>query len=103
MAYDKAVEAAKEIDRFTKKHPIWTIVIALCIVRILYPTAIKALGFKLGGVVKGYELPDVKSLSLVLAKLSGPYAASWQSTYGAILPAGSLFSCLQHLRAMTAF
>jgi hypothetical protein len=52
-ANDKAVEAAGKIEGFTRKHPLWTTVIALGILAVMCPPAIKLLGFGLKGVAKG--------------------------------------------------
>jgi hypothetical protein len=102
-AYDKAIEAAGRINGFTKEHPVWTVVIVLCILAVMYPAAIKALGFGLEGVVEGNNPLVVWASSFELTELPGSYAAGWQSTYGAAVPAGSLFSCLQRVGATMAF
>lgn len=52
-AYDRAVGAAEKIEGFTREHPVWTIVIVLCILAIMYPTSIKALGFGMKGPIEG--------------------------------------------------
>lgn len=54
-AYDKAVEGAQKIEGFTKKHPVWSTVIALGILAIMCPPAIKALGFGSKGVAEGED------------------------------------------------
>lgn len=58
-AYDRAVEAAEKIEGFARNHPVWTIVIVPCILAIMYPAVIHALGFGLKGVVEGKILLDV--------------------------------------------
>jgi len=67
-AYEKAVKAAGRINGFIKEHPVWTIVIVLCILAVMYPLAIKALGFGLKGVVQGKDQLDMWSSSLGLTR-----------------------------------
>ena len=54
--YDKAVEGAHEIGIFKENNPVWFTVIALGMLAIICPLAIKALGFPikaLGFAAKG--------------------------------------------------
>jgi len=71
---------------FVSEHPVFTAVIvtvvALGILYLLWPWALGVLGFGEMGPIEG------------------SWAAWFQTTYGPEVPAGSLFSALQHL-AMT--
>ncbi|EON65862.1 hypothetical protein W97_05104 [Coniosporium apollinis CBS 100218] len=82
-AYERACEAAMKIEGLAKEHPYYAAtiltVIALGVLIILAPAVIHALGFG------------------VLGPVEGSFAAAWQSTYGGMVEAGSLFSYLQKL------
>ncbi|KAF1929466.1 uncharacterized protein M421DRAFT_100559 [Didymella exigua CBS 183.55] len=78
-AYNKAWQAANEIEGFVIQHPIMCTVIALGVLVVIAPWAIEALGFAEPGPVEG------------------SFASWWQSTYGGLVPKGSLFSFFQRL------
>ncbi|KAK4073071.1 hypothetical protein Purlil1_13159 [Purpureocillium lilacinum] len=87
--YDRVVTAAREefddLCRLAKEHPretaatVLLTVVALGVLVELLPVVIELLGFA--------ELGPVE----------GSFAAWWQSTYGGLVPKGSLFSYLQKL------
>lgn len=52
-AYNRAVDAAEEIEGFARDHPVWTIVIVLGMLAIMCPKVIHLLGFGMKGVTKG--------------------------------------------------
>ncbi|KIM35797.1 hypothetical protein M413DRAFT_79042 [Hebeloma cylindrosporum] len=78
-AYDTASRLIEAMWQFAKDHPLFVALVALGILVILAPWAVRALGFG--------ELGPVK----------GSFAAWWQSTYAGYVLAGSLFSFLQRL------
>ncbi|KAJ8117319.1 hypothetical protein OPT61_g1440 [Boeremia exigua] len=81
-AHKKAAEGTQMIEGLIKAHPaLFTTIVALGVVAIMYPALIKALGFRLIGVA-----PE-------------SFAAAWQASYGATVPAESLFSYFQYLGA----
>ncbi|KAF1852104.1 uncharacterized protein K460DRAFT_274148 [Cucurbitaria berberidis CBS 394.84] len=78
-AYHKAWDVARSIEGFVIEHPIMCTMIALGVLAILSPWVLEALGFAEAGPV------------------ADTFAAWWQSTYGGLVPKGSLFSFLQRL------
>lgn len=86
-AYDKGCEAAKEIKGFAADHPMATAVfctvIALGVLEVLAPYVVEWLAIWVGFGESG--------------PIEGTGAAWWQSTYGGLVPKGSLFSYLQRL------
>ncbi|KAI8934627.1 hypothetical protein NX059_008320 [Plenodomus lindquistii] len=78
-AYGKAWEVAKDIPGFIISHPVMCSIIALGVLVLLAPWVLEALGFA--------ELGPVQ----------GSFAAVWESTYGGLIPKGSLFSFFQRL------
>ncbi|KAH7398867.1 hypothetical protein DE146DRAFT_510127 [Phaeosphaeria sp. MPI-PUGE-AT-0046c] len=78
-AYHMAWDVAKGIEGFVVEHPMFCTIIALGVLVIIAPWVIEALGFA--------ELGPVE----------GTFASWWQSTYGGLIPKGSLFSFFQRL------
>ncbi|KAJ4989317.1 hypothetical protein SVAN01_05222 [Stagonosporopsis vannaccii] len=80
-AYRKAWSVANDIEGFVIKHPVMCEIIAFGVLAIVAPWVIEALGFAELGPVEGI----------------GSFASWWQSTYGGLVPKGSLFSFFQRL------
>ncbi|KAL6703294.1 hypothetical protein ACN47E_010001 [Coniothyrium glycines] len=78
-AFHKAWEVARSIKDFVIEHRIMSTIIALGVLCIVAPWVIEALGFA--------ELGPVE----------GTFASAWQSTYGGLVPKGSMFSFFQRL------
>ncbi|KAF9698082.1 hypothetical protein EKO04_003800 [Ascochyta lentis] len=78
-AYHKAWDIANDIEGFVIQHPVMCTIIALGVLVVIAPWVIEALGFA--------ELGPVE----------GSFASWWQSTYGGLVPKGSLFSFFQRL------
>lgn len=56
-AYDRACEAAMQIEGFVKEHPVFCTVIALGVLVTIAPWAIEALGFGELGPIEGMSCP----------------------------------------------
>ncbi|KAF1938908.1 hypothetical protein EJ02DRAFT_505155 [Clathrospora elynae] len=78
-AYHKAWEAAKSTKGFVIEHPVMCTVIALGVLCLVAPFVLPTLGFA------------------ELGPVGGTFASWWQSTYGELVPQGSLFSFFQRL------
>lgn len=92
-AFEKAVAEAAD---FAHDHPYFCALIAVGILVILMPWALEALGFAELGPVEG-EIDTSQIAKQILIKLSGSFAAWWQSTYGGYVTRRSLFSFFQRL------
>lgn len=89
-------KASAEAKCFVCEHPVLCTVIALGILVLLMPWALEALGFAELGPVEG-EMDVSTRHKLQTEGSLGSFAAWWQATYGAGVPAGSLFSFFQRL------
>ncbi|KAH6618496.1 hypothetical protein C7974DRAFT_31173 [Boeremia exigua] len=78
-AYQQAWNVANEIEGFVIQHPVMCTIIALGVLTVIAPWVIEALGFA------------------ELGPLEGSFASWWQSSYGGLVPKGSLFSFFQRL------
>ncbi|CAO2650958.1 Nn.00g092550.m01.CDS01 [Neocucurbitaria sp. VM-36] len=78
-AYHKAWEVARSTEGFVIEHPIMCTIIALGVLVVIAPWVLEALGFA------------------ELGPIEGTFASWWQSTYGGLVPKGSLFSFFQRL------
>lgn len=95
--YRRALEGAHAIEGFAKDNPVFCHVVALGVLYIMAPMVIHLLGFTAKGPAFGKILPNWLSKARADRDTKGSWAAAWQSTYGGIVPAKSLFAYLQHL------
>ena len=102
-AYNKAWIAANEIEGFVIQHPVMCTIIALGVLVVIAPWVIEVLGFAELGPVDGAYTERSKCWIVGLTSRNtdyvgiGSFAAWWQSTYGGLVPKGSLFSFFQRL------
>jgi hypothetical protein len=64
---------------------------------IIAPWVIEALGFAELGPLEGMSRLQCCLVSAKLTYAAGSFASWWQSTYGGLVPKGSLFSFFQRL------
>jgi hypothetical protein len=97
-AYEKAAQVVAAMWGFAKDHPVFCAIVALGILAILAPWAIRALGFAAKGPLKGISVVVNVQEDIFMRCLSvGTFAAWWQSTYGGYVSAGSWFAFFQRL------
>lgn len=102
-AYNKAWNAANEIEGFVIQHPVMCTIIALGVLVVIAPWVIEVLGFAELGPMEGAYTERSTCWIIGLTPRNtdnvgiGSFAAWWQSTYGGLVPKGSLFSFFQRL------
>jgi hypothetical protein len=96
-AYNKALEGAQTIQELAKDHPLFFLIVTLGILVIMAPGVIKLLGFTSKGPALCRSTCTAPTVFLTKHVGTGSFAATWQSTYGATVPAKSLFSYLQYM------
>jgi hypothetical protein len=102
-AYNKAWVAANEIEGFVIQHPVMCTIIALGVLVVIAPWVIEVLGFaELGPVEGAYTERSMRWIVGLTPRDTDnvgidSFAAWWQSTYGGLVPKGSLFSFFQRL------
>ncbi|KAF1996205.1 hypothetical protein P154DRAFT_525775 [Amniculicola lignicola CBS 123094] len=78
-AYEKACNAAAQMEGLAKEHPVYATVVAVGVLVVVAPAVLEVLGFG------------------ELGPTAGSFAARWMSLYEGEVPAGSLFSFFQRL------
>lgn len=95
-AYHKAWEVARSMEGFVVEHPVFCTVVALgVLVSCQFCTEMRACANVLQAIIAPWVIEALGFSEL--GPVEGTFASWWQSTYGGLVPKGSLFSFFQRL------